>query len=101
MMDTPPHHLDGATVLKFADLSTALPTGETRHVIGGNEVSDFARLAIARYESKPGFYLFYCDEDWSVLTDTFHESLSAAVRQAEFEFGDLSFADASSAPESS
>jgi hypothetical protein len=37
-------------------------------------------------ESDTGFYLFYCDTDWNIVTDTWHESLDAAKRQARFEY---------------
>ena len=43
-------------------------------------------LAITRYKNGPGYYLFYCDEDWSVLNDTLHDTVSAAEAQAESEF---------------
>jgi hypothetical protein len=36
-------------------------------------------------------YLFYCDDDWRCLTDTYHEGMEHAVAQAEFEFGPVPF----------
>jgi hypothetical protein len=88
----PPEILDGARVLQFASLSRAHPTGKTRHVVAGAEVSTFAALAIARYDDDPnGVYLFYCDSNWNVITDTWHENVAAAVGQANFEFGLLHF----------
>jgi hypothetical protein len=91
-----PSLIDGARVLKFADLSSATSTHKTRHVVAGREVSDFAGLALTKYESDPGVYLLYCDEEWNVVTDTYHETLERAMSQAEFEFGSLTFMDVSS-----
>jgi hypothetical protein len=46
-----------------------------------------AGLAICVYETgDEGFYLFYCDEEWRVVTDTWHETLEDAKSQAEFEY---------------
>lgn len=50
-----------------------------------------AALAICRYHDDDGCYLFYCDALWNVLTDTWHESMEAAIRQADFEYVGLSF----------
>lgn len=91
-MQHPPETLDGARVLQFASLSLSQPTGRTQHVVDGVEVSQFAALAIAKYDDEPsGVYLFYCDRNWNVVTDTFHKDVSAAVGQANFEFGLLHF----------
>lgn len=45
-----------------------------------------AGLAVCRYEDGGGFYLFYCDGEWNVVTDTYHESVEGAKNQAEFEY---------------
>lgn len=92
-MRRPPFFIGPAKVLKFADLSASSTTGATRHVVGGGEVTEFAALAIAQYPSDSGFYLFYCDERWEVVTDTYHESIRAAIEQAEFEFDPVAFVD--------
>jgi hypothetical protein len=88
-----PPVIDGAQVLKIADLSQARPTHATRHVVKGQEVGDFAGLALARYDEQSGVYLFYCDRNWKTVTDTYHETLELAIAQAEFEFGSLTFID--------
>jgi hypothetical protein len=80
-------------VLRVADLRGAIPTHATRHVVAGREVTDFAHLAIARYGDDSGVYLFYCDESWNTVTDTYHGTLEQALSQAEFEFGTLTFTD--------
>ncbi len=75
-------------ILKQAVLTDRhIPTGRTVHRIGGNVVPPPAALQIARYEGDPGFYLFYCSATGEVVTDTYHETLDAALDQAEFEFG--------------
>jgi len=81
-----PAMLDGAVVLRTARLFPVSHTGNTRHEVAGEPVEAASRLAIARYPDQSGFYLFYCDAAWSVLTDTWHESVEAAVAQAEFEY---------------
>jgi hypothetical protein len=88
-----PETLDGAHVLKSVDVSAAVRTFRTRHTVNGQEIEIIDALAIARYETDPGFYLFYCDDDWRVLTDTYHETMESALSQAEFEFGPVSFVD--------
>ena len=91
-MDHPPEFLDGARVLQYASLARSQPSGKTRHVVEGSEISRFASLAIARYDSgSEGVYLFYCDEQWNVVTDTLHEDVASAIQQANFEFGLLRF----------
>jgi hypothetical protein len=91
-MEQPPEFLDRARVLQVASLARSQPTGKTRHVVGGDEVGDFAAVAIARYDEEPtGVYLFYCDRGWNVVTDTWHEDVESAVQQANFEFGLLAF----------
>jgi len=92
LVQPPPEILDRARVLQFASLARSQPTGKTRHVVGGVEVTDFAGVAIARYDDEPtGIYLFYCDRGWNVITDTWHEDIASAIAQANFEFGLLQF----------
>ena len=47
-------------------------------------------LAICQYDKDEGYYLFSCDEGWSVLSDTYHFSVDEAMRQAEFEYSGTS-----------
>ncbi|MFD6160617.1 hypothetical protein ACFWF7_31445 [Nocardia sp. NPDC060256] len=86
-----PQFIDGARVLRAADIRGATPTGRTRHFVGGQLVQYFAGLAIAQYESASEMYLFYCDEAWNCITDTFHDDIAAAIVQAELEFGPVDF----------
>ena len=82
-----PSTLDGAAVLAVAALARRAPTGRTRHFVGGEQVLTFDHLALAQYAGEDVVYLFYCDAEWHVVTDTLHESLQAALTQAEVEFG--------------
>jgi hypothetical protein len=89
-----PEELDGAKVLKYAIVSDdAEPTGATRHVAAGTELGPAAALAIARYDGREGFYLFYLDDDGTVATDTFHDSVEEALGQAAFEYVGLRWSD--------
>lgn len=49
-----------------------------------------AGLAICRYGDGEGYYLFYCDREWEVVTDTHHQSVEDARSQAEFEYTGVS-----------
>ncbi|MEU0547712.1 hypothetical protein [Micromonospora sp. NPDC005979] len=91
MRATPPL-LDGARVTLFANLAPGQsPTGATRHSVS-NFAEVVAHLAIARYEGTDAeFYLFYCADDWQVVTDTCHPTQAEAVAQAVREFGDVTF----------
>jgi hypothetical protein len=61
------------------------------HVVQGVEQPGFAYLAIAGYPDEPGNYLCYCDETWSVITETLHETRVQAEGQAVFEFSGVRF----------
>ncbi len=90
-MTSAPPTIDNARVLRVVELSGLIATGKTRHIVVGKVVNKFAALAIVRYEHDEGVYLFYCDEEWNAVTDTYHDDIDAAVAQAEFEFGPLEF----------
>jgi hypothetical protein len=64
-----------------------VPTGNTRHTVGGVPMSKPSTLRIARYVDDPGYYLLYLDEHGHEQTDTWHQSLDDAHHQATFEFG--------------
>ena len=83
----PPRELDGAVVVQWAEVTgDVLPTGRTRHVVDGEQSGPFAALAIAGYPDAGGVYLFYLDASGGVVTDTHHESIEAAVAQADYEY---------------
>jgi hypothetical protein len=48
-------------------------------------------LALARYSGEKTVYLFYCDEESNVVSDTAHSSVEEAIDQARFEFEGLEF----------
>jgi hypothetical protein len=93
--DLIPQVLDGARVLKYAWVTASVePTGATRHTVDGTLTEAASALAVASYGDPPsGFYLFYLDENGTVMTDTLHDSVEAALDQAAFEYVGLSWAD--------
>ena len=82
-----PSELDGASVLLIARLNeNIVSSGTVRHRAEGISTPGPVTLAITRYKNGPGYYLFCCDEDWAVLNDTLHDTVSAAKAHAESEF---------------
>ena len=47
-------------------------------------------LAICVDPKENGVYLFYCDNSWQVITDTWHATIEEAKAQAEFEYAGIS-----------
>ncbi|NKE56546.1 hypothetical protein FXN61_06750 [Lentzea sp. PSKA42] len=91
MTQRPPAELDGAEVFSFAPVGAAQkPTGGTVHSV--SDFPDVVRgLALARYSGEKTVYLFYCDEESNVVSDTAHSSVEEAIDQARFEFEGLEF----------
>jgi hypothetical protein len=90
-MHQPPKEIDGARVVCFAVVTPGVePTGAATHRRGGQILGPARALAICQYTGESSFYLFYCGEDWTVHTDTFHLSLEGAKHQAEFEYEGIS-----------
>lgn len=90
-MSEPPADFDDARVLAYAIIdATVTPTGGTAHNVGGALIGPAARLAIVRYDGDSAYYLFYCDAEWRVITDTCHSSEHDAREQAEFEYHGIS-----------
>jgi len=86
-MNGPPVALDGASVICYSPIDERHQwTRECVHCVAGAEVGRVRGLAICRYEGESAAYLFGCDGEWSVLTDTLHDSISEAKTQAEFEY---------------
>jgi hypothetical protein len=65
-------------------------TGQTKQVVRGVLMGAMAGLAICQLPDAQQFYLFGCDGDWHVVTDTWHQSLDDAKEQAEFEYEGVS-----------
>jgi hypothetical protein len=63
------------------------PTGATRHYRNGQLLPPPTALRIGRYETDAGYYLLYLDENDQEVSDTWHDTLEAAVKQAKLEFG--------------
>ena len=61
-------------------------TGGCRQIVAGQLLGPMAGLVICRQPEDGGFYLFGCDDDWSIACDTWHETLNDALQQAEFEY---------------
>src|SRR3954452_22922987 len=69
----PPEQLDGANVLLWTpDLRVTRPTARTTHRVGGDLLGAAVALAICQYDGDSQYYLFYCDDEWNVRTDTCH-----------------------------
>ena len=87
----PPRMLEGGRVVCFARLdSGAQRTAKTLHVLMGGEFPPFRGLVIMKDQPGGPYYLLYCDEQWTALTDTWHETLEGAKQQAEFEYEGIS-----------
>jgi hypothetical protein len=68
-------------------------TGKTRHSIGGivdGKLVEISQIPVAKWveieETEEGFYLFHYNDDGECISDTWHQSVSEAMSQAEFEF---------------
>jgi len=91
-MDKFPNELDGAKVLEVAIVDIhVVPTGNTPHRVDDIILDPAYVLAICQYENDDQvYYLFYCNEQWEVLTDGWHQSIESAKEQAEFEYEGIS-----------
>ena len=73
-----------------------------KQIVAGETMGAMAGLMICFHERKQAFYLFGCDADWQVVTDTWHQTLEDAQHQAEFEYDGVSetwiFAEPGAAP---
>jgi hypothetical protein len=62
-------------------------TGNTVSYVNGEPMPMPDSLTIAELGPEfEGYYLFYHDDKGDVMTDTYHDSLDAAFRQAQFEY---------------
>jgi hypothetical protein len=85
-MTEPPAFLDRARVLYFASLVGVDPSGLTQHIVNGEPTADFAAVAIARYEGEEKAYVFYCDNDWNVVTDMLYRNPQQCIDRAHAEY---------------
>lgn len=90
-MNKAPSEIDGARVGLYTPIDERhRHTGNCRQIVAGELMGAAAGLAICRYDGDTSFYLFGCDREWNVLTDTWHETLEDAKAQAEFEYAGVS-----------
>ena len=90
-MNQAPIEIDGARLICFAEITDAIgPTAKTTHSRGAEILGPARGLAICQFAGDSQFHLFYCDEDWTVLTDTCHMTLDEAKDQAQFEYDGIS-----------
>lgn len=86
-MDPAPEDIGGFEVICYTILDERQePTGRVAHSVRGTRMSPPAALAICKDDRGGAFYLFYCDEDWEPMSDTWHQTLEEAKEQAEIEF---------------
>ena len=62
------------------------PTGRTLHFLSNIPAPPPVELRIIQYPEDNGYYLFYCDDRGKEYTDTYHDSVEDAMRQAEREY---------------
>jgi hypothetical protein len=85
-MTPPPSHLDGHRVIRYATIRPHIsPTGATRHLVDGKFLASVAGLAVCRREGDGGYNLYYCDDDWRILTRSSHSTLEEAIQRADWE----------------
>jgi hypothetical protein len=86
-MGTAPKRINDATVVLFTHIDERhRHTGNCRQIVGAIVQPPAAGLAICQYDGEDSFYLFGCDESWSNISDTWHQTLEEALLQAEFEY---------------
>jgi hypothetical protein len=86
-----PKQIGGASVVLFTLIDGRnRHTGTCRQLVAGVLQTPAAALAICQYHGENSFYLFACDEHWSSITDTRHQTIEEAMRQAEFEYEGVS-----------
>jgi hypothetical protein len=91
MNEAPPPNLCEMQVLRYALIGAdVVATGNTTHTINGRPTEAMTALAICDGGGTPqSYYLFSCDENWNVITDTHHLSLDEALSQAAFEYQNI------------
>jgi hypothetical protein len=86
-----PRQISGANVVLYTPIDERhRPTGNCRQIVAGVLQGPAAGLAICQYDGEDYFYLFGCDENWSTVTDTLHQTIEEAKGMAEFEYEGVS-----------
>ncbi|MFT5327826.1 MAG: hypothetical protein ACI8P0_005731 [Planctomycetaceae bacterium] len=87
----PPNPLNGASVICYSPLDKRhRHTDNCRQLRNGVVQGLASGLAICQYTNESCYYLFGCDADWRVISDTWHQTLEDAKDQAEFEYSGVS-----------
>jgi hypothetical protein len=88
-MKPPGQTIDQQRILAYCILADSHDrTGRTRHLDVEGTLPSPAGLAISPDpDTRDACFLFYCDDNWAVIADTWHASVPDAKAQAEFEFG--------------
>ena len=87
MTQPAPDAIGGATVIAYSPIDQRhRPTGGCRQMVAGVLQPPATGLAICQYKDESAFYLFGCDENWQIKTDTWHPTIEEAMTQAEFEY---------------
>jgi hypothetical protein len=90
-MGPAPKRIGGANVVLYSSIDERhRTTGNCLQIVAGALRGPAAGLAICQYDGEDCFYLFGCDEEWSSVTDTRHQSIDEAKGQAEFEYEGVS-----------
>jgi len=85
-----PKFIGGEEVVAYSPIDHRhRPTGNCRHTVAGVVQGPAAGLAICK-AGPSSFYLFGCDEKWSVITDTWGQTVKEAMAQAESEYTGIS-----------
>lgn len=90
-MQIPPLYIDGAVTIWYICLNSEYRyVQNVNHYVDGNRMGAAPVLAICHYPDDTGYYLFRYDGTWKTITDTYHDSVEAAMAQAAFEYDGLS-----------
>jgi hypothetical protein len=85
-MGSVPRQVSGMPVLWFTAIdSRHRPTGACRHISQTELLGPAVNLLICGHKES-SVYLYYCDQNWTPFTDTWHQSVEDAKHQAEFEY---------------
>lgn len=79
-----PDILDGAKVLFF----TLKDDYGIMYDTTGNAVEYFKYLAICKYDNGEGYYLFKCNEEYEVVSDSLWESINMCMGVANTSYGE-------------
>jgi hypothetical protein len=86
-----PSSVGGGKVVRWSAIDARhRATGACRHILPSGIAPPAAGLAICENVDGMSFYLFGCNSDWVPITDTWHETLEKALRQAESEYEGVS-----------